>query len=783
MPLMAPAPAEVYNALAMAPSPTTMSPSLDLFAAAARGTEEVCADELRTIGAAGVEVVPGGVRFAGNLETALRACLWSRVATRVVLVLARFPAADKDELHAGVMSIPWEEHIPASGTMAVDALTRRSALDHERFVAQRTKDGVVDRLREAKGRRPDVDRERPNVLVHVHLDKDLATVGVDLSGGGLHRRGIARTTGPAPLKESLAAAMLMLAGWPDAAASGTPLVDPMCGSGTLLVEAAWMAADRAPGLSRRTWGHTRWLGHDGMLWQRLLEEARERARVGGARDVQVFGADRSAEALTAALGHLTRAGVPTTSAESDTTQKGVRAVLEQRDVYDARPPSRLCGLVVTNPPYGARLGEEAEIGPLYATLGDVLRQRFCGWSAHVLVGSRELARQIGLRSERRHVLFNGPIECRMLSIPISTAPVTSGSGPGWRKPGPDAEMLKNRLKKNLKRLRRWAKKAEVSCYRIYDRDVPEYNVAIDWYDGAVLVSEYEPPRRVDKARAEQHRTDVLLVLSELMQVEERDIHLRLRLRRGPRDRSAPRARTGAVREVSEAGLRFEVNLGDYLDSGLFLDQRRVRAWIREHAEGARFLNLYAYTCTATVHAAAGGAAHTTSVDLSRTYLDWGRRNLELNGFEEGEHCFVRADCLPWLQRTGERFDLVYVAPPTWSASRGAHEEFDLQRDYGHLLRACSAVLAPGGRMIFSTGSKGFEPDARFLASLGLDEQSDALCSEDFKRSRERPRIWVSGPAAATSATAREPSAPGAGARSGARRRPPRRGRGRGPRSD
>jgi 23S rRNA (guanine2445-N2)-methyltransferase / 23S rRNA (guanine2069-N7)-methyltransferase len=744
---MAPSLPGVYKA-PMSNAPKSNAASLELFAAAAHGTEEVCAQELTAIGAGDVETTPGGVRFSGSLETALRACLWSRTATRVVLVLGHFPAADKDELYSGIAEIPWEDHLAPSGTMSVDAISRRSSLSHERFVAQRTKDGVVDRLRRLSGRRPNVDRERPDVLLHLHLHKDLATVGVDLSGGGLHRRGITRTPGPAPLKESLAASMLMLAEWPEAATSGMALLDPMCGSGTILVEAAWMATDRAPGLTRRRWGHTHWLGQDAKLWRRLLEEARDRAHEGAKHEIRLFGADRSAEALEVARDNLGRAGVACLLGGEGERREGACASLEQREIYDARPPIEGGGLVVMNPPYGARLGEEAEMGPLYATIGDVLRHRFGGWTANVLVGSRDLARQIGLKPTRRHVLFNGPIECRMLSIPISTAPVASDDGPGWRKPGPDAEMLRNRLKKKLKRLSRWAKKSDLTCYRVYDRDVPEYNVSIDRYGGAVLVSEYEPPRRVDQARSEQHRRDVLLVVSDLMGVEERDIHLRLRLRRGPRDRSEVRARTGAVHEVVERGLRFEVNLGDYLDTGIFLDQRQIRDWIRERSDGARFLNLFAYTCTATAHAVAGGAAHTTSVDLSRTYLDWGRRNLELNDLAGDEHLFVRADCLPWLRRTDERFDLVYVAPPTWSASHDAHDEFDLQRDYGHLLGACASVLAPGGRMVFSTGSWSFEPDARFLSHLGFEERSDALCPEDFKASRAKPRIWVSKAAAA-----------------------------------
>ena len=720
------------------------------FATAPRGTEEVLARELRALGLDDVEARPGGVAFGRRLEDAYRACLWSRVASRILYPLARFDAGTAEDLFHGVYAVDWSEHLGAEKTLAVDVAGGRSPAGPAHFLAMKTKDAIVDRVRAAEGARPDVDTERPDLRINVHVASKRAgdsaagepaaidpaaivgsrvTVSLDLAGRGLHRRGIGRAGAAAPLKENLAAALLWIAGWPERGATD-PFFDPLCGSGTLLVEAAWMALDVAPGLGRRRIGAEGWRGHDAALWHRLLDEARERRDAGSVRVVRVAGSDAAPAALAAARANLQRAGV------------GDRVRLRRRELRDVETPWDDAGVVVTNPPYGARLGEAGELGPFYELLGDVLKRRFPGWSTWVLTGNPALAKRIGLRPARRHVLHNGPIECRLLEIPISATPVAGGKGPGWRKQSPEAVGFANKLRRNRRRRAAWARREGLTCYRLYDTDVSAYNLAVDWYDGAVRVEEYERPRKVDAAASERRLRDVLRLVPEVLKVAPADVVLRVRGRRGAGEQAHRRGDGRTFREVAEGDLRFLVNLTDYLDTGLFLDDRRLRARLLAGARGRDVLNLFAYTCTASVAAAAGGARSVMSVDLSKTYLDWGRRNFACNGLERTEHGFARADVLQWFGRAGgRRYGLIFVAPPTWSRSKAMRGDFDIVRDHARLLARCQRLLAPGGEILFSTHARDFVLDERRLAGLSAREITAEITPRDFRR-RPRLRAWV-----------------------------------------
>jgi 23S rRNA (guanine2445-N2)-methyltransferase / 23S rRNA (guanine2069-N7)-methyltransferase len=300
----------------------------------------------------------------------------------------------------------WEEHLAASGTLAVEVTStvRQGPLAglNTHFAEQRVKDAVVDRFRERSGTRPGVDLARPDIRINVHLTPAGAAVGVDLSGDGLHRRGYRLEGGEAPLKENLAAAILMRAGWPGIAARGGVLLDPMCGSGTLLIEGALMAADIAPGLLREYYGFLGWKGFDPDPWAELIAEAGERRQQGLERLPALFGFDADPRAIGTARGNVRRAGL------------AGRIVLERRELASltAAAPASLPGLVITNPPYGKRLGETTELVEVYETLGDRLKASFPGWEAAIFTGNPELGAHLGLRAHRTNVLFNGPLAPR-----------------------------------------------------------------------------------------------------------------------------------------------------------------------------------------------------------------------------------------------------------------------------------------------------------------------------------------------------------------------------------
>ncbi|MBE2295036.1 MAG: bifunctional 23S rRNA (guanine(2069)-N(7))-methyltransferase RlmK/23S rRNA (guanine(2445)-N(2))-methyltransferase RlmL, partial [Phycisphaerales bacterium] len=443
---------------------------IQFIATAPTGIEPLLAAELTGLGAVEVKAVRGGIRFQGPLELAYRACLWSRTASRVILILADFPTADADALYKGIHDLPWEEHLNPDGTLAVDFGGICPGIDHPHYGAQRVKDAIVDRFRARLGQRPSVERTWPDLRIQVQSRHGQTWVGLDLSGDSLHRRGYRVATVTAPLKETLAAALLLKAGWPEIAAAGGSLLDPLCGSGTLAIEAAWIAGDRAPSLSRVRWGFDGWLGHVPALWKRLLNEAQQRWETGLNRIPPIFASDHDPKAVRAALLNANHAEVAD------------RIAIKQHELANIEPPDASIGLLIANPPYGERLGAWDELTGLYQQLGERLKTHFSGWRAAILTGNPELGKRMGLRAEQTHVFHNGPLECRLLRFRVEPTFFIDRAAADQRARtrilqqaiAHSAEGFINRLRKNLRHFGRWAEREGVHCYRLYDADLPEY---------------------------------------------------------------------------------------------------------------------------------------------------------------------------------------------------------------------------------------------------------------------------------------------------------------------
>jgi len=715
--------------------------ALRFLASAPRGFADLLLRELESFGAVGVRERAGGVAFGEQLESAYRACLWSRIANRVYLEVAEFEARDAAEFYAGVARIDWSAHLAAGATLACEFTGRHPAITHTHFGALKLKDGIVDALRAATGARPDIAPERPDVRVHAHAHGTRVTVSIDLSGDSLHRRGYRGAAGEAPLKENVAAGVLMRAQWPEQAARAAQFLDPLCGSGTFCIEAALMATDRAPGLTRAYFGFLGWRGHDPQLWERLRVEAQERARAGEQSTVTACGQDLDPVVVRAARENAARAGV----ARWTRLDVAPLAAAAPPDPDPARP-----GLLCANPPYGVRLEDRDGARALHRELGEVLRARFQGWNAAILTGAPELGRELGLRAYRTHTVWNGGIECRLLRIQVEAASEREvgalGRGNAHLKDTPGAQMFANRLAKNLKRLGSWAQREQVSCYRIYDADMPEYAFAIDRYatlepaEVWLYVQEYAAPAEIEAEAVRRRRGEVLASLPGVTGVPPERIRVRTR-RRTKRGEQYERAEGPAdFHRVAEGGLTFRVTFGEYLDTGIFLDHRLTRARLRTAAAGKRFLNLFGYTGTATVYAAAGGAAATTTVDMSRTYLEWAQRNLALNDLQGTRHRFVQDDCREWLaamSRGSERFDLVFLDPPTFSNSKRMEGVLDIERDHAGLIGAAMQLLADDGLLVFSTNAQKFRLDEELAARFAVRDISAATLPRDFERN---PRI-------------------------------------------
>ena len=701
------------------------------------GAASVLAEELAGFGALEIRERSHDVKFQGTLEAGYRACLWSRTATRILLSLGQIDARSSEAVYAAVKRIDWRDHIASGATLACDCSGGNEAIRHTIYGSQLLKDAVCDNLRESTGERPNVKPERPDVLLHLHVEGPEALLSVDFSGESLHRRGYRLEAGRAPLKENVAAAVLLRAGWPAILEQDGVLLDPMCGSGTLLIEAALIAADAAPGLVHEYFGFSGWRGHDAVLWQRLQDEARTR-RAARLASRCIFGSDVDSEAVRMTGINAERAGV------LDWLH------VEKRGINEVVRPKAQFGLVITNPPYGERIGAETGLPELYTALGAKLRTEFKGWRAAILTGNPPLARNLGIYAKRSHRVFNGTIECRLLRFELNEAselrPTEVVRSDWANRPG--AQMFANRLAKNLQRLDSWAESERIDCFRVYDADMPEYAFAIDLYGRDprnVYVQEYAAPKTVDQESAGMRRREVLAVLPQVLGVPLAQVHTRVRKPQKGAEQYQRREQRAERQVVYEGGLKFWVNFHDYLDTGLFLDHRLTRQMLRDWAKDADFLNLFCYTGSATVYAAAGGAKTSASVDLSNTYLDWAHENLVLNGLADSKHALYRDDCLDWLENRaqyGARYDLIFLDPPTFSNSKRMDADLDVQRDHVGMIRRCLRLMRPAGRVVFSTNFTRFKLDTEALRDLHIEDISARTLPKDFERNARIHRCYV-----------------------------------------
>ncbi|PPD18771.1 MAG: bifunctional 23S rRNA (guanine(2069)-N(7))-methyltransferase RlmK/23S rRNA (guanine(2445)-N(2))-methyltransferase RlmL [Methylomonas sp.] len=726
------------------------------FATTPKAMEPLLAEELNTFGADNIKPTLAGCSFSGTLETAYRACLWSRIANRILLVLTTFPVKTQDDLYNGIKHINWFEHMTPDNSLAVTFTVKNSQVyTNTHFGALKVKDAVVDQMRAKFQKRPSIDTEQPDIHINVHLQGDNAQVSLDFSGSSLHRRDYRETAVKAPIKENLAAAMLLRSGWPEIAKSGGTLVDPMCGSGTLPVEAALIAADYAPGLNRSHFGFTRWKQHDAVCWAKLLAEAEIRKTQGLLQLPVIVGFDQDRHAVNAALQHIANAGLS-------------RYIhVERRNIADTQPAeSWKPGLVICNPPYGERLGDENEIAELYKRFGHTLKQNFPGWQAGIIISNPELGFRLGIRSQKPITLYNGALECKLLRLRIEESAFfipkaknederlahVAQAASQTENSSAQAEMFANRLRKNLGKLGRWLKQNQIHCFRAYDADLPEYAVAVDVYRGEqtwINVQEYEPPKTIDQHKADQRLAGIMVELPKIFDIPPEQVFLKIRRKQKNTEQYEKLGEAGAFRIVEEGGCKFQVNFENYLDTGLFLDHRPIRLMIQRAARGKRFLNLFAYTGSATVHAVKGGASATTTVDMSNTYINWAKRNLALNGWavdNHPEHEFIQADCLEWLAQEAEKrlprqYDLIFLDPPTFSNSKRMDEAFDIQQHHAQLIRQAGRLLAPEGVLYFSTNFRRFRMDEAVLAELAIEDISAGTIPEDFSRDPKIHYCW------------------------------------------
>jgi 23S rRNA (guanine2445-N2)-methyltransferase / 23S rRNA (guanine2069-N7)-methyltransferase len=745
---------------------------LELIATAAAGTEAVVKRELAALGYTARVTTPGRLQFPGDLSAICRTNLWLRAGERVLIQLASFSATDFGALFEGVAAIPWEQWLTRDAEFPVSGRSHHSQLSSVPACQKIVKKAIVERLLKAHntGKLPETG---PRYDIEVSLRDDVATLTLDTTGIGLHKRGYRKLVGEAQLRETLAATLVQLTYW----RPGRVMADPFCGTGTIPIEAALIGRNIAPGL-RREFAADAWPTFDARAWQQAREEARDLA--GPPLTERLIGYDINPEALSLARYHAEQAGV----AEDIHWQERPFSELRAKAEY---------GCIITNPPYGERLGINREIEELYRTFPLVLR-RLPTWSHYILSSRPDLESLVGQTADRRRKLYNGPIECTYYQFhgpkpPRSSLPLPLGEGRGEgelvsasslvgfapddpvrlpplgregggggsasansppTKPAPptpafgglqssatrQAEEFANRLRNRARHLRRWPKRG-ITCYRLYERDVPDVPLVVDRYEDALHIAEFERPHDRSTAQHADWLDLMARTAAKTLEIPRDRVFLKHRDRQRGADQYGRVDDRGARFSVEEAGLKFIVNLSDYIDTGLFLDHRLTRQMVRESAAGKRFLNLFAYTGSFSVYAAAGGAATTTTVDKSATYIDWARENLELNGFTGNSHKLVRSDIREFLDSlsASDTWDLAVVDPPTFSNTKGLEVDWDVQRDHAGMLGQLAEHITPGGVVFFSTNFRRFHLDEPALSVYTIREITAQTIPEDFRNER------------------------------------------------
>lgn len=703
------------------------------------GIENLLHDELSQLGAQVGKQTVGSIRFEADSTTAQKICLASRFATRIMLLLEQKTAINsKDDLYKMANFQPWQDYFGPTQSFAVEFNGTNRLLKNSQFAGLVVKDAIVDYFNDLYEQRPNVDKLNPNVRVVAKLNRDNLALYIDYSGPRLSQRGYREAQGKAPIKEHLAAALVARSGWLND--TSRPLFDPCCGSGTLLIEAAHMAMNKPANIEREQFAFERLPSFRRSKFDELKAELKsEQKNQQTPAKLWLIGQDIDERVLTKAKQNAQRANV------------SEYISFEQSDLNQLSLPAKRAGVVLANLPFGERLGGMAELTQLYRNLGLKLKQHFKDWQVALLASDESLLKLLKLIRTKQYKFKNGPLDTVLALYQLDEKQVQSSNINATALHFEHSSAFANRIKKNLQGLKKWRKAEQIEAYRVYDADIPEYNVAVDVYgdneqhasNKSAVIYEYAPPKQIDADTAHKRLQDVISLTAQQLDIDPLNIAVKVRKRQKGDSQYQAQAQQNRTQIVHEYGAQFIVNLFDYLDTGLFLDHRLARKLIRQLSPNKRVLNLFAYTGTASVQAALGGAKSVTTVDMSNTYLKWAQQNFAQNQLKSPRYRFEQADCLHWLSQAQGQYDVIFLDPPTFSNSKKMKTSFDVERDHLQLMTWVKRILAPNGVLIFSNNKRGFTLDHQGLAELGLSAQNitEQSLSPDFARNKKIHNCW------------------------------------------
>ncbi len=702
------------------------------YASCPKHLELLLKDELVAMGAKNVAEKLSGVVFEAEAEVLLRSLLWSRLANRILVLINQIKIKNSDDLYDAIYQTNWLQQVQqAPKTLAINFKGTNKELRNTQYASQVVKDAICDRIRDLDEMRPDIVKTKADLSVSVVLKQNQLLVYHDISGRSLHLRGYRQTLTKAPLKENLAAAVLIRANWQELAKNNGNLIDPMCGSGTFLTEGYLMACDIAPGLTNPHYAVDTWHGFNQDTWNALLFEAKTRMLAGIEKfKGQIIGADHHKDSVKITQEHAYQLNA------EDKIQC-------QYKTFDHFHLPNENNLIVCNPPYGVRLQKNVE--STWRQLGTWLANNANHSQAAIMTYAKNQGFMLGFRATKSYKLMNGDLPITLLCFSIENdTQLNKPENQSYAIPE-TAQMVANRIKKNKAKLNKWINKEQINAYRVYDADIPEYAVAIDVYNEHLHIAEYKAPGSIPEKKTKKRLQDAILGAQVALDVKNNKIHIKTRQKQVKNYQYEKFSAESKDIIVHEQNRKYVVNLDKYLDTGLFLDHRWIRSYVQEICNDLCFLNLFCYTSSVTVAAALGGAKHTVSVDTSKTYLNWAKENFKINRMNVFKHKLVRSDVMLYLSQCSEKFDCIFIDPPTYSNSHSRESDWDVQRDHKQLLLASKRLLNKNGRIIFSNNYRKFKLDKELENYFTIKDLSQQSLSPDFKKSKIKRvcyELWV-----------------------------------------
>ncbi|MFK8013456.1 MAG: bifunctional 23S rRNA (guanine(2069)-N(7))-methyltransferase RlmK/23S rRNA (guanine(2445)-N(2))-methyltransferase RlmL [Marinicellaceae bacterium] len=692
------------------------------YASCPKHLELLLKDELIAFGAENVAEKLSGVVFHANSDVLMRSLLWSRLANRILVLVNTIKVSNSDELYDAIYSTNWLDQlnlVPKS--LAINFKGTNKELRNTQYSSQVVKDAICDRIRDLNENRPDIVKNNADLSVSVVLKNNQVLVYLDISGRSLHLRGYRQTLTKAPLKENLAAAVLIRANWPELSKNNANLIDPMCGSGTFLTEGYLIACDIAPGLTNPHYSVETWKYFDQDNWNQILFEAKTRM-IAGIDNFkgQIIGADHHKDSVEITKEHA--------------YQLNAEDIIQcQYKTFENFSIPNKNNLVVCNPPYGVRL--KKNVDSTWRQLGEWMATKAVGSKAAIMTHAKNQGFMLGFRATKSWKLMNGDLLITLITFDIDNEKkLNTPSGQKHALPE-TAQMVANRINKNLNRLKKWIKKENINAYRVYDADIPEYAVAIDVYNNHVNIQEYKAPNNIPEKKTKKRLQDAVLGAQVALNIKNDKVHIKTRQKQASNNQYEKRTVDSENLIVHEQNRKYIVNLEKYLDTGLFLDHRWIRNYFQENAKNKSFLNLFSYTGSVTVAAALGGACNSVSVDTSKTYLSWAKENFNINRLDSNKHKVIRSDVLEYLSNCQNKFDVIFVDPPTYSNSHSRTTDWDVQRDHKHMLLACKRLLNHNGEILFSNNYRKFVIDDELNSYFTINDITKQSLSPDFQKSK------------------------------------------------